>query len=94
MTNVIRKIVYLTGAVQGVGMRPYIYNLALSLDLKGKVCNAATTVIIDIIGSKHSLEKFINELKNINLAGSNIEKLDIIDANYLYYEDFKIERHT
>ena len=55
-----RKRVKLTisGIVQGVGFRPFVYQLALQYDLAGYVLNNAQGVIIDIEGREKSIDDF------------------------------------
>lgn len=59
------KRVFLTveGIVQGVGFRPYVYNLAASFNLKGWVNNNSEGVYIDIEGDNSDIDKFIDKLK-------------------------------
>ena len=52
----------LTGRVQGVGFRPFVYNLAQRLELTGWVRNQAGQVEIVIQGTPVSLEQFQREL--------------------------------
>jgi len=55
--------VNITGRVQGVGFRPFIYNLAVKHGLQGYVKNlgdAGVEVIIE--GKRKSIEKFLNEV--------------------------------
>lgn len=47
-----------TGAVQGVGFRPFVYRLARDLGLTGFVYNNSQGVIIEIEGSKRALADF------------------------------------
>ncbi|MCF7823573.1 MAG: carbamoyltransferase HypF [Candidatus Marinimicrobia bacterium] len=54
----IRKRLLVNGIVQGVGFRPYVYNLARSLNLTGTVSNTANGVNIEIQGSQAQLEAF------------------------------------
>jgi len=51
------------GIVQGVGFRPYVYNLANSLHLSGFVNNSNSGVIIEIEGSSDHVGQFLNRLK-------------------------------
>ncbi|MGD8670168.1 MAG: acylphosphatase, partial [Desulfobacterales bacterium] len=39
--NTAAKRIDVNGIVQGVGFRPFVYNLALQYDLKGEVANTA-----------------------------------------------------
>lgn len=52
------------GIVQGVGFRPFVYNLALKLNLKGYVNNDDNGVNILLIGDEKDINTFLEELKN------------------------------
>lgn len=49
----------ITGAVQGVGFRPYVYHLANTEALGGFVCNTGDGVAIEIEGVAPALERFL-----------------------------------
>jgi hydrogenase maturation protein HypF len=44
--------------VQGVGFRPFVWNLATRLGLGGLVCNTSGAVIIEVEGDRHALDAF------------------------------------
>ena len=50
------------GIVQGVGFRPYIYNLALRHQLTGHVLNTGTGVTVEIEGAPLALRAFLQAL--------------------------------
>ncbi|MFW2438069.1 MAG: carbamoyltransferase HypF [Arenicellales bacterium] len=52
----------ITGKVQGVGFRPFIYRLAHQLSLSGSVRNCTGQVEIHIQGPEPSLEQFCSEI--------------------------------
>jgi len=52
----------ISGIVQGVGFRPYVYKLALKHQLFGFVLNNSNGVIIEIEGKKENLSLFEKEL--------------------------------
>ena len=47
--------VHIKGIVQGVGFRPFVYNLATRLELKGWVKNTSAGVEIEVDGEKDTL---------------------------------------
>jgi len=51
-----------TGVVQGVGFRPFVYGLATQLDLHGWVRNTAGGVEIIVDGKKSEVDDFIHRL--------------------------------
>ncbi|MGZ7093956.1 MAG: acylphosphatase, partial [Candidatus Angelobacter sp.] len=53
----------ITGIVQGVGIRPFVYSLATRHALTGFVLNNSSGVTIEIEGPQAELEAFVRELK-------------------------------
>ncbi len=51
------------GIVQGVGFRPFVYQLANRLDLKGWVRNTTAGVDIQVDGSQDALQDFVQSLR-------------------------------
>jgi len=51
-----------TGAVQGVGFRPFIYRLATAENLSGFVCNTCDGVSIEVEGTTPAIESFLTRL--------------------------------
>lgn len=51
------------GVVQGVGFRPFVYNLARSLDLTGHVFNSSAGVTIEVEGAEAAVERFLRALE-------------------------------
>jgi hydrogenase maturation protein HypF len=58
-----RKHIQVRGVVQGVGFRPFVYNLAHSLGLSGYVFNSSSGVTIEIEGDGPAVETFLQRLK-------------------------------
>ncbi|NOY39505.1 MAG: carbamoyltransferase HypF [Nitrospirae bacterium] len=63
------------GLVQGVGFRPFVFNLARSLDLKGFVKNTSEGVVIEIEG-KH-VRVFLQRLRSEKPELSDVESIDV-----------------
>ena len=59
----LRKHIQVRGIVQGVGFRPFVYNLAHSLGLTGFVFNSSSGVTIEIEGDGAATEAFLKRLK-------------------------------
>jgi len=83
----IRTKILVKGIVQGVGFRPFVYNLAKSLNLKGCVINSSKGVIIEIEGDNAA---FIERLSKEAPPLSQIMSVDIISMPYHGYRDFQI----
>jgi hydrogenase maturation protein HypF len=51
--------IHITGIVQGVGFRPFVYGLADRMQLKGWVRNTSAGVDIEVDGIQTDLDAFI-----------------------------------
>lgn len=59
-----RRQIRVHGIVQGVGFRPFVYNLAQSLQLAGYVLNSSAGVLIEVEGASEQIERFVGELRD------------------------------
>ncbi len=59
-----RKLILVNGIVQGVGFRPFVYNLARKHTLTGFVSNTSAGVNIEVEGDIDSLSLFSKELRS------------------------------
>ncbi|MBW2475698.1 MAG: acylphosphatase, partial [Deltaproteobacteria bacterium] len=55
----VRRKIVIEGVVQGVGFRPYVYQLAMRLQIAGWVCNDRTGVTIEVEGNEEDLDSFL-----------------------------------
>ena len=78
------------GVVQGVGFRPFVYNLALSLNLKGYVRNDPKGVEIFIEGEKREL--FIKELFSKLPPLAKIDSYKVFKEPNRGLKSFRIEK--
>ena len=70
-----RRTVLIRGIVQGVGFRPFIYNLAVRLGLGGWVKNQTGAVCIEVEGEQDALDRFLAELTDRPPTLAQIERL-------------------
>ncbi len=61
---VVRKAVDVTGIVQGVGFRPFVYRLAHECDLTGLIANTPAGVTIEVQGDAEQVERFLERLQS------------------------------
>lgn len=54
----LRRRLIVTGAVQGVGFRPFVYRLACGLGLAGTVRNSPEGVVVEVQGPAATVEEF------------------------------------
>jgi len=69
------------GIVQGVGFRPFVYNLATSLGLNGTVRNTSQGVEILLEGQPGIIELFINVLQSDPPPLSQIDSVEVEDRS-------------
>jgi len=58
----VRRRIHVSGIVQGVGFRPFVYRLAASHHLAGQIANTATGVVIEIQGKSEEVDDFVARL--------------------------------
>ncbi len=78
-TATIRKRIRVRGIVQGVGFRPFVYNLAHELRLAGYVLNSSAGVTIEIEGSELAVAQFVATLRDSPPPLAQIEDVAIAD---------------
>lgn len=86
-----RFFIKVEGIVQGVGFRPFVYNLAHKLNLKGWVNNNSEGVYIDIEGSNGSLNEFLSFLKQNPPPLAKIENISFEEKELLNFTEFVIK---
>jgi hydrogenase maturation protein HypF len=73
------KHISITGVVQGVGFRPFVYGLATRLDLHGWVCNTSGGVEIVVEGQASKVESFIHNLETEAPPLARIDSIHVFD---------------
>ena len=62
MRKEVRRQIEVSGIVQGVGFRPYVYRLATGRQLKGTIRNTSAGVTIEIQGPAEMVQDFVEHL--------------------------------
>ncbi len=97
MSPIQRYIIRVSGVVQGVGFRPFIYQLATEHGLYGWVRNTSGYVEIEIEGKTSSLDKFVSDISLKAPPAARIEKVSVQEDKTFGYSRFEIlqsQSHT
>ncbi len=87
-----RLKITITGTVQGVGFRPFVYRLANQLKLKGYVLNDLSGVTIEVEGDEPLLKEFLFRLEKEKPPISKIYSLEYKFLDEIGYEKFEIRK--
>jgi hydrogenase maturation protein HypF len=79
------------GIVQGVGFRPFVYQLALQWGLKGEVANTSSGVTIHVEGNGKKVEAFTRDLKEKSPPLAHITEISTSCEPARGYGDFTIQ---
>ena len=88
MLHPVRKQIRVHGIVQGVGFRPFVYNLAAKLGLAGYVLNSSAGVLIEVEGDAAQIECFVRELHENPPPLAQIEDISIAKLEPTGYAGF------
>ncbi len=84
----------ITGIVQGVGFRPFVYRIATELNLVGWVNNTAEGVLIELEGTPEKLQIFQQKLNQKKPKLAQIFKIYITELTPFGYTEFTIIHST
>jgi hydrogenase maturation protein HypF len=82
--------IIISGQVQGVGFRPFVYGLAKQLQLKGSVSNNQDGVLIRINTSEEKAHEFLLAILSGAPEISFIQNHNVSEIAFSPYEDFQI----
>jgi len=85
-----RVLVKVQGIVQGVGFRPFIYQLAKRRRLNGWVRNQSDGVEIEVAGPSDLVQDFIGSISRESPPLARIVNIETADLPYRELEEFKI----
>ncbi len=93
-----RAAIKLSGRVQGVGFRPFVYRLAEKYGIKGYVLNNDEGVEISAEGDENALHNFINSIDSDSekppialIKDKIVDYIDFIEQEHFFYKTFEIK---
>ena len=90
VSEIKRCKIRVTGIVQGVGFRPFVYRLAKENNLTGYVLNDSEGVLIEAQGEK--LDEFIRNIRLLAPPASFVSRISTVDLQFENEEtDFVIK---
>ncbi len=82
--------IQVTGIVQGVGFRPFVYRMAKKYLVNGWVLNAADGVFIHAEGEGSLLDEFVLELSENPPTAARVEEIDLHEVPLEGFTSFEI----
>ncbi|MFW2383327.1 MAG: carbamoyltransferase HypF [Acidimicrobiales bacterium] len=79
MSTLVAQRFLITGVVQGVGFRPFVYRLATELGLTGEVGNSATDVFVTVAGPPRTIHEFTARLRSELPPLARIDELQQVE---------------
>jgi len=83
--------VIVTGLVQGVGFRPFVYQIATRYGLTGWVLNTNENVKIQLTGTSNNLNNFLVSLRQEAPPAAFIENITSHETETIIFDTFTIE---
>lgn len=90
MSQAGRRRIHIRGIVQGVGFRPFVYNLARDLGLSGYVLNSSAGVTVEIEGPEREIADFLRRLRDDAPPLARIESIESCILPACRYSGFVI----
>lgn len=89
------------GTVQGVGYRPWVFQLARRMDIRGDVRNDSRGVSIDAFGTSDALDRFVTALRSDPPPAARVRSVTYLAIPFVSHSAFAIagtmagaERHV
>lgn len=86
----IAKRLEISGVVQGVGFRPFLYALAHQYGLKGEVSNTLSGVRVILQGGSENIAGFVRDIDEKKPLLAFISRIEMFDQNPGDFSSFKI----
>lgn len=88
------KRFHIAGVVQGVGFRPFLFQLAHSYGLKGEVFNTSQGVTLTLEGTLENIENFSNSIIERKPPLASISEIVSHSVPFSNYKEFTISRSS
>lgn len=86
-----RLAITLRGTVQGVGFRPFVFRLAMDLQLTGWVCNSTEGVTLEVEGKPDALRTFLKRLQDEKPPHAVYQSVENVFLDPVEYRSFEIK---
>jgi len=90
MSLLAAKRLEISGVVQGVGFRPFLFVLAQKYSLTGEVSNTAAGVLVLVEGTSEKIQGFIHDIYHENPLLACVTHIKITDTRLKNFKSFKI----
>nr|MBC8438083.1 carbamoyltransferase HypF [Candidatus Desulfobacula maris] len=84
------KRLEISGVVQGVGFRPFLFALAKKYQLKGEVSNTAGGVLVIVEGSPENIKNFTNDIYKKSPLLASVTNIETFDTEFSNFSLFQI----
>ncbi len=78
--RIVRRI-EVSGTVQGVGFRPFVYRLANELGIEGSVRNAGGWVVVEALGESQVLDRFVDQLRTMAPPRARVDAVKVVASD-------------
>ncbi|MEY3060120.1 MAG: Carbamoyltransferase HypF [Bacteroidota bacterium] len=90
MQNIHTYHIHLTGIVQGVGMRPFVVQLALHFKLNGWINNTTDGVHIEFNGTEYQANQFLDRIISAPPPFALVRKYSLFKTDNKLFDSFEI----
>jgi hydrogenase maturation protein HypF len=90
MSNLVGVRIHITGVVQGVGFRPFVYGLASREGLLGWVRNTSAGVDMELDGDSEAIDAFTRALREESPPLARIDRIQVEELEPKGFTEFQI----
>jgi hydrogenase maturation protein HypF len=82
LSSILRNRIQVTGIVQGVGFRPFVWTLATQCGLAGWVKNDSSGVQIEVVGTSNQIRKFLDGFQQAVPPLARVDSFSVSVPNF------------